>query len=188
MDPHGIGITADHGRGTVMAMATGITALAGAPHLITIATEEICHQPVIPLISAGKPESRTRKSGHSGNPGARRQLDPQRRGELSRPQPHLRSGCCGGLFRALAATPRGLGSLHSARGLVPGSVGRSALMSGRQPPSRPLTGGLQRVSCACAEGQRRWASATRAGIPRPAPAGNVCRRMAKAEPERRTDG
>jgi len=68
MDPHGIGITADHGRGTVMAMATGITALAGAPHLITIATEEIGRQPVIPLITAGKPESRTRKSGHSGNP------------------------------------------------------------------------------------------------------------------------
>ena len=67
MDPHGIGITADHGRGTVMAMATGITALAGAPHLITIATEEIGRQPVIPLITAGKPESRTRKSGHSSN-------------------------------------------------------------------------------------------------------------------------
>jgi hypothetical protein len=38
-----------------MATATGITALAGAPHLIT----------------AGKPESRARKSGHPGNPGAR---------------------------------------------------------------------------------------------------------------------
>ena len=71
-DRHGIGITAANGRGTVMAMATGIAALAGAPHLIIIVTEEIGRQPVIPLITAGKPESRTRKSGHSGNPGARR--------------------------------------------------------------------------------------------------------------------
>jgi hypothetical protein len=47
-DRHGIGITAANGRETVMAMASGITDLAGAPHLIT----------------AGKPESRARKSGH----------------------------------------------------------------------------------------------------------------------------
>ena len=52
MDPHGIGITADHGRGTVMAMATGITALAGAGHLITGDTEEIGPQPVTPPITA----------------------------------------------------------------------------------------------------------------------------------------
>jgi hypothetical protein len=65
-DRHGIGITAANGRGTVMAMATGITALAGAPHLVTANTEEIGRQPVIPLITVGKPESRSRKSGHSG--------------------------------------------------------------------------------------------------------------------------
>jgi len=63
-DRHGIGITAANGRGTVMATATGITALAGAPHLIT----------------AGKPESRARKSGHPGNPGARGPGDNQSAG------------------------------------------------------------------------------------------------------------
>ena len=56
-DRHGIGITAANGRGTVMAMATGITALAGAPHLVTADTEEIGRQPVIPLITVGKPSS-----------------------------------------------------------------------------------------------------------------------------------
>ena len=72
MDPHGIGITAANGWGTVMAMATGITALAGVAHLVIADTEEeIGRQPVIPLISAGKPESCARKSGHLGNPGAR---------------------------------------------------------------------------------------------------------------------
>jgi phosphatidylserine/phosphatidylglycerophosphate/cardiolipin synthase-like enzyme len=41
-----------------------------------------------------------------------------------------------------------LGSFHSARGLVPGFVGGSALMAGggQRPSSRPLTGGLRRVS------------------------------------------
>jgi hypothetical protein len=57
MDPHGIGITAANGWGTVMAMATGITALAGAARLITTDTGEIGRQPVIPLITVGKPSS-----------------------------------------------------------------------------------------------------------------------------------
>ena len=54
MDRHGIGITAANGRATVtvMAMTTGITALAGAGHLITGDTEEIGPQPVTPPITA----------------------------------------------------------------------------------------------------------------------------------------
>ena len=131
-DRHGIGITAANGGGTVMAMATGTTALIGAPHLVTADTEEIGHQPVILLITAGKPESRTRKSGHSGKSGCPPTTGPaapRRNLETSTPSPLrlLRRP-----IRALAATPRGLGSLHSARGLVPGVAGRSALMSGRQ--------------------------------------------------------
>jgi hypothetical protein len=47
-DRHGIGITAANGRGTVMAMATGITALAGVVHLVTADKEEIGRQRVIP--------------------------------------------------------------------------------------------------------------------------------------------
>ena len=56
-DRHGIEITVANGQGTVMAMATGITALPGAVHLVTADTEEIGRQPVIPLITVGKPES-----------------------------------------------------------------------------------------------------------------------------------
>ena len=47
-DRHGIGITAANGRGTVMAMATGITALAGVVHLVMAEKEEIGRQRVIP--------------------------------------------------------------------------------------------------------------------------------------------
>ena len=57
MDRHGIGIIAANGGGTVMAMATGITTLAGAVRLITTDTGEIGRQPVIPLITVGKPSS-----------------------------------------------------------------------------------------------------------------------------------
>src|SRR5258708_7182260 len=71
-DRHGIWIPAANGGGTVMAMATGITVLAGATHLVTADTEEIGRQPVIPLSTVGKPESRARNSGQSGNPRARR--------------------------------------------------------------------------------------------------------------------
>ena len=54
-----------------MAMAIGITGLAGAAHLVTADTEAIGHQPAIPLITAVKLESYVRKSGHPGNQGAR---------------------------------------------------------------------------------------------------------------------
>ena len=89
-DRHGIGITAANGGGTVMAMATGTTALVGAPHLVTADTEEIGHQPVILLITAGKPESRTRKSGHfgkSGCPPTTGPAAPRRSLETSTPSP-----------------------------------------------------------------------------------------------------
>jgi len=63
MDLHGIGITAANGWGTVMAMAIGISALAGAARLITTDTGEIGRQPVIPLIMVDKPESSARRAG-----------------------------------------------------------------------------------------------------------------------------
>ena len=77
MDRHGIGITAANGRGTVMATATGITALAGAPHLITTDTEEIGRQPVIPPITAGKPKSMPGRAGLPVIRGARGRGDHQ---------------------------------------------------------------------------------------------------------------
>jgi hypothetical protein len=63
------------------------------------------------------------------------QLDLRPRGELRGPEPHLLSGRRGGLCRALAPAAPDLGSFHSARGLVPGFVGGSAVTrSIRSPP------------------------------------------------------
>ena len=59
-----------------MAMATGITALAGAVHLVMADREEIGRQRVIPLITVGKPASPTPDAGIP-DPGARGRGDHQ---------------------------------------------------------------------------------------------------------------